>query len=127
MKVLKMSFFGEFTGDKEPAKSYNYGEHWKNKTGYKVLKGKGDFDHKFGGNDWNIPLCKNCNTPYHQILSLDLRDPKLKSIMGICDKELPLISCLNCSSGWADCPKTHNLTFHIKLLHIISVLCRLSC
>ena len=97
-----MSFFGEFTGDKELAKSYNYGDHWRNKIGYKVLKGNGNFNHKFGGNNWDVPACKNCNAPYHIIMSLDLRDPKLESIMGICDKELPLISCLNCSSIWGE-------------------------
>ena len=112
-----MSFLGEFTGDKELAKSYNYGEHWRNKIGYKALKGNDNYKHKFGGNDWDISVCPNCNTPYHKIMSLDLRDPKLKSIMGICDKELPLISCLNCSSGWGE--QFFKINFEEKKVELI--------
>lgn len=60
------------------------------------------YDHKFGGNDWETPVCQNCYEHYHQILSLDLRDPKLCSIIGEQDMQFPLISCLNCSSNWGE-------------------------
>lgn len=76
-----------------------------NKNGYKVFFTSDvseKYRHKFGGNDWETPVCQNCSEHYHQILSLDLRDPKLHSIIGECDMQLPLISCLNCSSNWGE-------------------------
>lgn len=60
------------------------------------------YRHVFGGREWKTPKCCNCDNYYHQILSLDLNDPRLGSIMGVRDLNIPLISCLNCSSNWGE-------------------------
>lgn len=90
---------GLYTGDPSLSRSYLYGLHWKNLKGYKVVLGNDDCNHRFGGNDWNLPVCSSCNESYHQIFTFDLRDKRLKEF-GMEQGELPLTACLNCSSLW---------------------------
>ncbi len=67
--------------------------------GYKVVLGKDKYKHYFGGNTWKMPICSICDTPVHQILTLYMKDPALKSVH--CKlNELPLITCVNCSNCW---------------------------
>lgn len=96
-----------------------YGREYKKAKGYKLLLGESDFEHKFGGHTWNLPLCQNCDTEYHQLITLDLRDPKLK-YLGLENKEeFPLISCLNCSSWWE--LETYKIDFENKSVELQSV------
>lgn len=70
---------------------------------YKLVptKEKTEFDHYFGGGTWKMPICDNCKEQYQQLITLDLSDPMLKEFKHFGVAELPLVSCLNCSS-WAD-------------------------
>lgn len=91
---------GEYTGDASKVISYLFGEHWKNKKGFKVLQSNGQYNHRFGGEDWILPRCSNCKQTIHQIFTFDLADPRLEVLNVLAGKELPLVSCLNCSSSW---------------------------
>lgn len=95
-----MSFLGPHTGNINKPYSYLFGPHWKDKKGYRVVEGIDKYNHKFGGNDWNVPVCKLCNEPMHQIFTFDLEDPKLNDINIEGITEIPLVSCLNCSTSW---------------------------
>lgn len=85
---------------------------------FKTVLKKDVYDHHFGGTDWITPICDNCNNHYHQILSLDLCDPRLSSIMGECDKQFPIVSCLNCSSCWDE--QVYKINFEKKEVLFIS-------
>ena len=64
-----------------------------------AIFGKSGYGHYFGGNTWKMPICSICDEPYHQILTLDTKDEQLNWLE--CSlKELPLISCVNCSTCW---------------------------
>lgn len=64
-------------------------------------------------------MCINCKKPYHQILTFDLNDPWLKEIRGRDSLfEMPLISCLNCSTCWE--PQVFSLDSKAKKIVIIS-------
>lgn len=89
-----------------------------NNKSYTINFDKDNYKHHFGGNDWVTPVCSNCGEPYHQILSLDLNDPKLNTIAGQCSKCLPLISCLNCSSCWEE--QFFKINFKEKTVEFIS-------
>ncbi|MEH6889156.1 hypothetical protein V7024_05350 [Bacillus sp. JJ864] len=65
--------------------------------GFRVIYGKDKYDHYFGGQTWNVPICPQCNEPVHQIFTFDLTDPKLHDVREGKLLELPLVSCLNCS------------------------------
>lgn len=68
-------------------------------NGYKVIVGESCYGHYFGGNTWATPLCPICKVPYPQLLTLDVKDYKLNWLT--CSlNELPLISCVNCSTCW---------------------------
>lgn len=95
-----MAILGQYTGDKNKESSYLWGSHWKNSIGYRIVKGADNFNHYFGDLKWNIPLCKLCNEPLHQVLTLDLNDPRLRELRVDNLNELPLVSCLNCSTSW---------------------------
>lgn len=110
---------GEFTGDPGKANSYLYGLHWKNKKGYKAILGDGYFNHRFGGNDWNLPVCPNCKEHYHQIFTFDLADPHLKELNIGNASEIVLISCLNCSSSWER--QLYKLDFDNKTVNLIEI------
>lgn len=93
-----MSDYGLYTGDREKACSYNWGKHWEGKIGYKLIEGVSKYNHYFGGETWQLPVCKNCGEKYHQIITLDMTDERLD--IGYHGSELPLVSCLNCSLMW---------------------------
>ena len=95
-----MAMFGPYTGDPKKSVSYLYGPHWKGMKGYRVVEGISDYNHRFGGEKWKVPTCKNCGEKYHQIFSFDLNDERLKELKIEGLVELPLISCLNCSTVW---------------------------
>ncbi|MEK5445935.1 hypothetical protein [Paenibacillus sp. FSL R7-0331] len=69
--------------------------------GFRALKGKSDFSHRFGGERWKTPVCPNCKTHIHLLLTFDLLDENLSELSNEKSMELPLISCLNCSSYWS--------------------------
>ncbi|WP_455544113.1 hypothetical protein, partial [Intestinibacter sp.] len=89
------------------------------KNGYKVINRKSEFNHRFGGSSWTLPICENCNDEFHQIITLDLNDPRLSDIIGVTNKEIPLISCLNCSSSWEK--QFFKLDFENKTIKIIEI------
>lgn len=95
-----MTIFGPYSGDPNLPYSYQVGPHWKNGIGYRMVKGESEFNHFFGGSSWTLPLCQICHEPMHQILTLDLSDNRLQEIKMYGVSELPLISCLNCSTYW---------------------------
>lgn len=97
-----MSNYGEFTGNPELSRSYKYGVHWSEKKGFKLIKGKQKYNHFFGGETWELPVCCNCKENFHQIITLDLEDPRLVEITKMKEKTFPLISCLNCSILWEE-------------------------
>ncbi|KZO01831.1 hypothetical protein [Pseudobacillus badius] len=67
--------------------------------GYKMLEGKGEYAHYFGGDSIQTPSCPNCKTPMHLILRFDLSDPVFRRVNADFSV-LPLVSCLNCSGCW---------------------------
>jgi hypothetical protein len=95
-----MLFLGPHTGDSSESSSYLFGPHWNGEKGYRVVEGADKYNHKFGGDNWKVPVCKLCNEPMHQIFTFDLEDPRLSDIKIEALKEIPLISCLNCSTSW---------------------------
>ncbi len=89
------------------------------KLGYKVIKGEDGYNHRFGGSSWKLPICENCIKEIHQIITLDLKDPRLSEVLGITNNELPLVSCLNCSSSWSNqCFKIDFKDKEVKVLNI---------
>lgn len=68
--------------------------------GYRVIKGKEQFNHSFGGTGWKTPICMNCLTPMHLIFCFDLTDPRLYVHRKATLNSLPLVTCLNCSGYW---------------------------
>lgn len=95
-----MAIYGPYTGNPNKSISYKFCLHWKGKLGYKVVQGKSQYNHMFGGCKWTVPKCDICGHPYHQIFTFDLNDPKLKDLKMYGIEEIPLISCLNCSNSW---------------------------
>ncbi|TCM87922.1 hypothetical protein EV294_1162 [Paenibacillus sp. BK033] len=70
-------------------------------SGYRVIKGKEQFNHTFGGVNWKTPVCVNCLAPMHLIFCFDLTDPRLNGHYKVKLESLPLVTCLNCSGYWA--------------------------
>lgn len=97
-----MAILGPYTGDPTTSISYSYGPHWKGMKGYRVIEGYSKYNHRFGGESWTVPICKNCGEKYHQIFTFDLNDPRLKELKIEGLEELPLISCVNCSTAWEE-------------------------
>lgn len=95
-----MTILGPYTGDPSKSASYLYGPHWKELRGFKVVQGISMYNHRFGGNTWNVPKCENCQAPYHQIFTFDLKDSSINEMQIDGLDELPLISCVNCSTCW---------------------------
>ncbi len=77
-----------------------YGQHWKGHKGFRAIEGSGVYNHRFGGQEWNVPKCQLCGEDLHQILCFDLKDDRLSELRTSKLEELPLISCLNCSTVW---------------------------
>ena len=69
--------------------------------GYRVIRGTGSFNHLFGGDSWNTPICPNCKVKSHLIFCFDLTDPKLSEVHNGSLKNIPIVSCLNCSLYWS--------------------------
>lgn len=94
-----------------------YGKQYRDITGYKLVLGDSQYGHKFGGHDWKLPNCDNCAGEYQQLIVLDLKEPGLNAIINSEATQLPLISCLNCSSWWEyQCFKIDFLKKEISLL-----------
>lgn len=113
-----MSILGPYTGNPNKSYSYLFGPHWRGMKGYRVVKGSEQYQHRFGGETWKVPLCKNCNAPLHQILTLDLKDPRLEILRAESLEELPLVSCLNCSTSWE--PQIFKVSGQKKEIKILS-------
>lgn len=96
----KMSILGPYSGERNKVASYLYGPHWKGMKGFKVQQGESAYNHRFGGDTWKVPRCKNCHEAYHQVFTFDLNDTQLEDIKVEGLNELPLVSCLNCSTVW---------------------------
>lgn len=77
-----------------------YGEHWKGIKGYRVIEGNDVYNHYFGGQDCDLPVCKLCGEKMHLIFCFDLKDERLSEIKTEKLNTLPLVSCLNCSMMW---------------------------
>jgi hypothetical protein len=78
-----------------------YVEHWKDKKGYRVIEGNDVYNHYFGGQKCDLPVCKLCGEKMHQIFCFDLKDERLTELKSDELTILPLISCLNCSMVWS--------------------------
>jgi hypothetical protein len=85
--------------------------------GFKVIKGHDNYHHSFGGESWNSPICPNCKTKMHLIFNFDLRDKRLESLSNGELDNIPLVSCLNCSSYWS--PQIFSIDPNKKLISII--------
>lgn len=113
-----MSLFGPYTGDSSKAYSYQIGSHWGGKIGYRVVEGFDSYRHFFGGESWKLPTCPKCNENLHQIFTFDLSDPRLVILKVNNLRELPLVSCLNCSYHWES--QTFKLDYLKKEVTIIN-------
>ncbi|WP_255298417.1 hypothetical protein [Brevibacillus dissolubilis] len=106
-RMIDISLLGPFTGDFTKPYSFQVGPHWKDFIGFRVVEGTDHSRHFFGGQTWELPICPNCKESLHQIFTFDLSDPRLAIVRIDNLKELPLISCLNCSYYWE--PQTFKL------------------
>ncbi|CAH1225759.1 hypothetical protein PAECIP111893_05296 [Paenibacillus plantiphilus] len=70
--------------------------------GFRVVKGIDIYNHSFGGESWETPICPNCGTKLHLIFNFNLNDIRLEKIKNGKIDRIPLISCLNCSSYWSN-------------------------
>lgn len=97
-----------------------WGKKYLMSKGYKLRLGESSYMHRFGGHNWKLPECKNCNTEYHQLVTLDLSDPILAFLKLDSEYELPLISCLNCSSWWEY--QSYKIDFKNKKVELVEVI-----
>lgn len=77
-----------------------YAEKFKVLKGYRVIEGNDKYNHSFGGQDCDIPVCKLCGKNMHQIFCFDLKDDRLAELKVEGLNILPLVSCLNCAMVW---------------------------
>lgn len=94
-----------------------YGAHCKERKGYRVIEGRGSYNHYFGGQDCNLPVCKLCGEKMHQILCFDLKDGRLAELKSNELNILPFVSCLNCAMVWE--PQYFQLSDGGKTVQII--------
>ncbi|HDR4841868.1 TPA: hypothetical protein QCR58_001500 [Bacillus cereus] len=94
-----------------------YGAHCKERKGYRVIEGRGSYNHYFGGQDCNLPVCKLCGEKMHQILCFDLKDGGLAELKSNELNILPFVSCLNCAMVWE--PQYFQLSDGGKTVQII--------
>ncbi|WP_142318754.1 hypothetical protein [Bacillus cereus] len=94
-----------------------YGAHCKERKGYRVIEGRGSYNHYFGGQDCNLPVCKLCGEKMHQILCFDLKDGRLAELKSNVLNILPFVSCLNCAMVWE--PQYFQLSDGGKTVQII--------
>ncbi|MBS4176989.1 hypothetical protein [Lederbergia citrea] len=95
-----------------------YGKHWKGIKGYRVIEGNDEYNHYFGGQDCDLPVCKLCAEKMHLIFCFDLKDVRLSEIKAEELNILPLVSCLNCSMVWE--PQYFQLSNGGKFIQVIS-------
>lgn len=67
---------------------------------YVLVPGKDEYEHQFGGAEWDMDACGICKGDIHQIATLDLEDPRLEMFRNPTAGRIPMISCLNCSASW---------------------------
>ena len=77
-----------------------YGKQWSRTKGYRVIEGNDIYNHYFGGQDCELPVCRLCGENMHQIFCFDLKDERLFEIKAKELLILPLVSCLNCAMVW---------------------------
>ena len=94
-----------------------YGAHYNKRKGYRVIEGRGSYNHYFGGQDCNLPVCKLCGEKMHQILCFDLKDGRLAELKSNELNILPFVSCLNCAMVWE--PQYFQLSDGGKTVQII--------
>ncbi|MED0952602.1 hypothetical protein P4T34_21650 [Bacillus mobilis] len=94
-----------------------YGEQYNDMKGYRVVEGKDSYNHYFGGEDCNLPVCKLCSEKMHQIICFDLKDRRLAELKSNELNMLPLVSCLNCTMVWE--PQYFQLSDGGKTVRII--------
>ncbi|MES1053510.1 hypothetical protein FOA24_31655 [Bacillus thuringiensis] len=94
-----------------------YDAHCKERKGYRVIEGRGSYNHYFGGQDCNLPVCKLCGEKMHQILCFDLKDGRLAELKSNELNILPFVSCLNCAMVWE--PQYFQLSDGGKTVQII--------
>ncbi|MES5927262.1 hypothetical protein QCI77_14765 [Bacillus cereus group sp. MG9] len=94
-----------------------YGAHCNEMKGYRVMEGKDSYNHYFGGQDCELPLCKLCGEKMHQIFCFDLKDERLAELKNAELIVLPFISCLNCAMVWE--PQYFQLSNGGKTVQII--------
>jgi hypothetical protein len=116
--MIEITIFGPFTGNPNKPYSYQVGAHWKGLIGYRVIEGKGNYNHFFGGQSWKLPTCQNCKEKLHQIFTFDLEDPRLSELKVNELENIPLITCLNCSYYWE--PQTFKLNLVKKEVKVIN-------
>ncbi|OKP61056.1 hypothetical protein, partial [Bacillus cereus] len=80
-------------------------------------EGRGSYNHYFGGQDCNLPVCKLCGEKMHQILCFDLKDGRLAELKSNELNILPFVSCLNCAMVWE--PQYFQLSDGGKTVQII--------
>jgi hypothetical protein len=71
--------------------------------GYRICIGREDeensqFQHRFGASLQTMPTCCNCNQPMHLLFLFNLSDPRLAFISLPNAHQLPMVSCLSCTS-----------------------------
>ncbi|MEJ9126629.1 hypothetical protein P4I92_23525 [Bacillus cereus] len=81
------------------------------------MEGRGSYNHYFGGQDCNLPVCKLCGEKMHQILCFDLKDGRLAELKSNELNILPFVSCLNCAMVWE--PQYFQLSDGGKTVQII--------
>ena len=67
---------------------------------YIAVPGKDQYEHQFGGDEWDMDACNICKGDIHQIITLDLEDPRLEDFRNPTAGRIPMVSCLNCSASW---------------------------
>ncbi|PEZ00673.1 hypothetical protein CN326_22535 [Bacillus sp. AFS018417] len=95
-----------------------YGKHWNGIKGYRVIEGKDLYNHYFGGQDCDLPVCELCGEKMHQIFCFDLKDERIPELKVDELNILPLVSCLNCAMVWE--PQYFQLSNGGKTVQIIS-------
>lgn len=75
-----------------------YGSHMAQPSGWIVELGEDEYHHKFGGESWQVidPRCVYGGPTL--LLSLNLNDPKLRSLQRNGIHELPMCSYVNCDA-----------------------------
>jgi hypothetical protein len=98
-----------------------YGPHLKGPNGWIVGFGEEGYQHKFGGNSWDIARFDGCDTPT-LLLALDLQDPKLSSLPAMPLNELPLCSFVN-SNAWEK-KQTYQINPGLHTVSLVDLGCK---